>query len=212
MYIFKRLSTKPKHIQKFRKYTIFKFYKNNKNFFKIISLSNYKLYSKNISFLNLLMKRFLSKKKKLTRKAFYKSLKNKNKAIRNKRKNINKRKFRSSTDKIMKKEWIKNKILRKKKIHRLKIKKNKFISFKAKLLPYSRKPRNFRMGKGVGKVKNWFLNIYSGKSIFFLKNWHNKIAQKYLKYSLKYLPSKNILFFPNFKKFNIFFNFNNLKI
>lgn len=212
MYTFKKSSSKPKHKQKFRKYKLFKFYKNNKNFFKIISLSNYKLYLKNISFLSLFIKRSLSRKKKLSRKAFYKSLKNKNKLMRDKKKNFTKIKFRASTNKIMKKNWIKENLVRSFRIHRTKKKKYNFLTFKAKLIPYSRKPRNFRMGKGIGKIKNWFINIYSGKSLFFLKNWHNKIAKKFLKYVINYLPSKNILYLPKLKKFNFFYDLNSFKI
>ena len=106
---------------------------------------------------------------------------------------------------------LKNKVLEKK----IKIKKfflnkyrrihNSYICFSVKKLPFTKKSTNSRMGKGKGKLKNWFMQINAGKTLFYLLRWITKIALFSLKLIKMYLPGKNIIITPFLKKKNFYF-------
>lgn len=106
---------------------------------------------------------------------------------------------RFSIFKLFKYSWIK---LGLKKIYLSKYRRihNNYICFNLPKLPYTKKSVNSRMGKGKGKIKNWFINIYSGNTLFYLLRWPSKIALFALKSLVHFLPSKNKLFVPSLKK------------
>lgn len=106
---------------------------------------------------------------------------------------------RFSIFKIFKYRWIQSGL---KKIYLSKYRRihNNYICFNLSKLPYTKKSTNSRMGKGKGKIKNWFINVSSGKVLFYLLRWPSKISVFALKSLVKFLPSKNILLTPPLKK------------
>jgi ribosomal protein L16/L10AE len=77
---------------------------------------------------------------------------------------------------------------------------NNYICFNSLKLPFSRKSNNSRMGKGKGKLKNWYINIFSGKIIFFLKRWSSFLSIFALQLLKMYIPGRSILLTPILKK------------
>lgn len=183
----------------------FKFYKLNKNFLKIKSLYNYRLFINNIKLIDVFLRKCVSKFRRGSRKEYYKKLNEKDNRIKNRMRPIKKSIKRFSSSKTFKDlvylNFMKKIYLKKyRRIH------NNYICFNTNKIPFSRKSNNSRMGKGKGKIKNWFLQIHSGKILFFLKRWNSDIALYALKILKMYLPSKNIAIFPSLKKKILYFS------
>ena len=155
----KKLPVKLKNKQKNRIFKKFKFYKNNENFFKIKSFSNYRLFLNNIKMLNFYIRKRVSRFRRGTRKEYYKKLKEKGNRV----------KFRYKDEKYLMKRYSSKRVIVSKLpeylssqfkphkrvyLNRYRRKKNTYICFNSKKLPFSKKSTNSRMGKGKGNIKN----------------------------------------------------------
>ena len=70
----KKISVLIKKKQKNRTYKNFKFYKNNKLFFKLKSFSRYRIFINNIKLINFFLRKSVSKFRRGSRKEYYKKL------------------------------------------------------------------------------------------------------------------------------------------
>lgn len=61
------------------------------------------------------------------------------------------------------------------------------------------------MGKGKGTIKNWFIQFFSGKTIFYLLRWNSPIAVFVLKLVKMYIPGLVIIQTPFLKKLKNYF-------
>jgi hypothetical protein len=78
----KKLPILIKNKQKNRTFKNFKFYKNKKLFFRLKSLSNYRLFINNIKLINFFLKKCVSKFRRESRKEYYKKLKEKGNRVK----------------------------------------------------------------------------------------------------------------------------------
>ena len=152
------------------------------------------------------MRKSISRFRRGSRKEYYKSLKQKNFRFKLRIKGNKQLLKRFSLTKVIKMSLFKKKKIPKKfylnkyrRIH------NNYICFNMKKLPFSKKSTNSRMGKGNGKIKNWFIRITSGKTLFYLLRWNSKIAVFALNILRMYLPGKNMIILPFLKKYNNYF-------
>jgi hypothetical protein len=91
---------KSKH--KKRVFKIFKFFNRKKKFFKLKSLTNYRLFINNIKLVNFFMRKCVSKYRRESRKEYYKKLKEKNNRMKTRLKLFKRIFKRSSLKKTMK--------------------------------------------------------------------------------------------------------------
>lgn len=192
--------------QKKRTFKKFKFFYNLKKFFKIKSLSTYRLFINNIKLVNFFLRKCVSKFRRSSRKEFYKKLKEKDNKVKKRIKGDKQLLKRFSFNRILKKSNKKKNLNKKifflnkyRRIH------NSYICFNSKKLPFTKKSTNSRMGKGKGKLKNWFMRIRSGKILFYLLRWNSNYSLYALKTIEMYLPGKNISITPFFKKIKFYF-------
>ena len=199
----KKIPLPLKNKQKNRTFLKFKFYYNNKSYFRLKSLGNYRFFINHIKLVNFFFRKSVSKFKRGSRKEYYKGLKG----------GDNRVKFRMKIKKrIIKRFSFKGIFKNKSNFLKLKIKNffmtryrrisNNYICFNSKKLPFSKKSTNSRMGKGKGNIKNWFLNTHSGKTVFYLLGWHTDIAIYVLNTVRVYLPGNYLIILPFLKKFN----------
>lgn len=152
----KKLPLLKKRKQKNRIFKRYKIFKNNKkkfNFFKLICLGYVKLFINHIKMIDFFLRRCTSKYRRLSRKEYYKKLKEQDNRVKLRFKLFKKILKRSSTKKLYrgykKFNLIKKVYLRKyRRIH------NTYLCFNHKKIPYTRKSLNSRMGKGNGSIKN----------------------------------------------------------
>lgn len=190
--------------QKNRIFKDFKLNLNNKSHFRLKSFENYRLFLNHLKLISFFLKKCVSKFKRQSRKEYYKKLNEKNVLV----------KFRIRPLKDIMKRFsttVAYKNLRymreKKKFYLSKYRRihNNYICFNTNKIPYTKKSTNSRMGKGKGNIKNWFIQITSGKTLFYLKRWNSKIAIYALKIIKMYLPGKNISLTPFLKKDFLYF-------
>lgn len=186
----------------FKKYKIFY---NLKKYFKIKSLSNYRLFINNIKLVNFFLRKCVSKFRRTSRKEYYKKLKEKDNRVKKRIKGDKQLLKRFSFNRILKKKFKKK--LNKKIFYLNKYRRihNTYICFNSKRIPFTKKSSNSRMGKGKGKLKNWFMTIRSGKILFYLLRWNSSYSLYALKTLKMYLPGKNISITPFLKKIKFYF-------
>jgi hypothetical protein len=141
------------------------------------------------------LRKCTSKYRRISRKEFYKKLKEENNRVKLRFKLIKKILKRSSTKKYFRYDWQVNYI---KKIYLRKYRRvhNTYLCFNHKKLPFTRKSLNSRMGKGKGSIKNWFIKFTSGKVMFFLKKWKTNAAVKALNILKQHIPGKILITLP----------------
>ncbi len=207
----KKLPFFKKKKQKNRSFKYFKIYKNNKkkfNFFKIKCLNFVRLFINHIKMIDFFLRKCTSKFRRLSKKEYYKKLKEENNRVKERFKLFKKILKRSSTKKLYKYEtdfkYIKKIYLKKyRRTH------NTYLCFNHVKIPYTRKSLNSRMGKGKGSIKNWCLKFYAGKVIFFLKRWKSNSAINALNLLKKYIPGNTILSLPK-KSYNKVYSSNSV--
>ena len=70
-------------------------------------------------------------------------------------------------------------------------------------LPLSRKAKGMRMGKGVGKLANWYTQMRGGKAIVEFKNLRLGRARYYSRRLSHKLPVPSKFFYPSTKTFKL---------
>ena len=150
------------------------------------------------------LKKCVSKFKRQSRKEYYKKLNEKDNLVKFRIRPLKDIMKRFSTKKAYKNLYY---MEEKKKIYLSKYRRihNNYICFNTNKIPYTKKSTNSRMGKGKGVIKNWFIQITSGKTLFYLKRWNSKIAIYALRIIKMYLPGKNISLTPFIKKGGLYF-------
>lgn len=188
-----------KRKQKNRVFKVFKFYKNNKNFYKLRSLNFNRLFINHIKKIDAFLRKLTSKFRRFSRKEYYKKLREQNN--RKKYKVKSKKRFLrvSTTQKLFKTKWYVNRI-KKIRMRRYRRYHNNYMCFNHTKIPFTRKSLKSRMGKGKGSIKNWYLKFTAGKTIFYLKRWNSNYVIFALNYAKMYIPGKTIIVLPPLKK------------
>lgn len=164
------------------------------------------MFINNIKLINFFLRKSISKFRRQSRKEYYKKLNEKGtrtkKRIRPEKDIIK----RFSTVKLLKNFWY-FEYLKKPRIYLAKYRRiyNNYLCFNSKKFPFSKKSTNSRMGKGKGNIKNWYIQFFSGKTIFYLLRWNSPIALFVLKLVKMYIPGLVIIQVPFLKKLKNYF-------
>lgn len=194
----KKLPFLKKRKQKNRTCKHFKFFRNNHkkfDYFRLKCLNYVRLFINHIKMIDFFLRKCTSKYRRVSRKEYYKKLKEKDNRVKVRLKLFKKMIKRSYTKKVFANYWYVTK-LKKFCLQKNRRNRNTYLCFNHKKIPYSRKSLNSRMGKGKGTLKNWYLKFTSGKSLFYLKRWKTNAALRALHILKKYIPGRTIISMP----------------
>lgn len=195
----KKLPLLKKRKQKNRTCTDFKFFKNNRkkkwDFSRLICLNYVRLFLNHIKMIDFFLRKCTSKYRRVSRKEYYKKLKEQDNRVKSRTKLYRKMIKRYSTKRIYGNFWY---VSRMKKfcLQKNRRQKNTYLCFNHKKIPFSRKSLNSRMGKGKGTLKNWYIKFTSGKSLFFLRRWKTIATLNAFRVLKQYIPGRTIISMP----------------
>jgi len=184
--------------QKKRSKKIFNIFYNKFNGINLLVYQSVNLLFYNLTFLNFILNKKKTRKKKMSRKEKFKRGAASSKLITLK---INKTELAKFGNKNMF-NYLNIKDRKKIKVHFLKkstIFRKKIIVVNLPLTPYTKKTVGLRMGKGKGSVKNFQFKLRAGLNLITFKNWSSVILLKILNMINKKLPNAFVITQPVLK-------------